>query len=308
MANNKTKPPKSRAVGRGALPRGLTNTHSLPDTEVTCTPEGAAPLRTAKNQQTFDEFQLTPKERRFCDEYLTDMRARDAALRTGYAQSSATVQADRMLKNPYCAAYIRMRQAQTSERTGITVDKLVADLVEMANVDVNELVEFRRGACRYCYGANHQYQYTQNEWLRLTREHEAKQRDSNVVPLKTKRKPPAIDGPDPLGGIGFNPNLPAHPACPECHGDGAGRAVFKDSAKASPAARRLYQGVKETQHGIETKLLSQLDIRKMIGDHLGAWAPQKVEMHHSGAITQKHEGEVTLSPSEAYQAMLRGGA
>lgn len=292
---------KSAAVGRAAPVKGMSNTHSLPEVEVTCTPEGSTPpreYRTGARVQV-DEFQLTARERRFADEYLIDLKARPAALRAGYAESSAQVQADRMLKNPYVSAYIRMRQAEASERTGIKQDALLQRLEAMSRADVNELVEFRRGACRHCWGRDHRYQYTPAEYERQRKLFEEKQ---NADPKLAEKEF------DVAGGIGFNPNKPPHPECPECHGEGEGRTIFKDTGRASPEARALYMGMKETQHGLEVKITSPLEAVKLLGDHLGMWAPQKHEHQHKGKVEHAHKGKVDMemSPSEAYMELVRG--
>lgn len=49
---------------------------------------------------------LTPKQRRFCDEYLVDSNATKAAIRVGYAEKSASVQATRLMMLPQVKAYL----------------------------------------------------------------------------------------------------------------------------------------------------------------------------------------------------------
>lgn len=52
------------------------------------------------------EKRLTAKQQRFCDEYLIDLNATQAAIRTGYSEKTAYSQGQRMLKNVEVKAYI----------------------------------------------------------------------------------------------------------------------------------------------------------------------------------------------------------
>ena len=52
---------------------------------------------------------LTAKQQRFCDEYLTDLNATQAAIRAGYSQKTAGVIASENLKKPNIQEYIKKR-------------------------------------------------------------------------------------------------------------------------------------------------------------------------------------------------------
>lgn len=49
---------------------------------------------------------LTVKQQRFCDEYLIDLNATQAAIRSGYSEKTAYSQGQRMLKNVEVKAYL----------------------------------------------------------------------------------------------------------------------------------------------------------------------------------------------------------
>ena len=49
---------------------------------------------------------MNARQRRFCDEYLIDCNATQAAIRAGYSEKSAGRNADRMMKNDEIRAYI----------------------------------------------------------------------------------------------------------------------------------------------------------------------------------------------------------
>lgn len=200
---------------------------------------------------------LTDKQARFCEEYLVDLNATQAALRAGYSLKSAKEIGSQLLGKPLVAARIHELQAQRSQRTEITVDAVLRRWWDMVTADPNELVEFRRSCCRHCYGENFEYHLTQREFDK---------READWAKAKG-RKPTDIF--EPLGGTGFDARKPPNPECPECFGDGVGAAHFKDTRSLSAGARMLYAGVKETKEGIEIKMHSQADALTNVARHLG---------------------------------------
>ena len=59
---------------------------------------------------------LTPKQERFCQEYLIDLNATGAARRAGYSAKTAHVQGPRLLANVAVASRLAQLQAATAER------------------------------------------------------------------------------------------------------------------------------------------------------------------------------------------------
>ena len=55
---------------------------------------------------------LTAKQKRFCDEYLIDLNATQAAIRAGYSKKTAGVIANENLNKPYIKKYIDERMAE----------------------------------------------------------------------------------------------------------------------------------------------------------------------------------------------------
>ena len=68
---------------------------------------------------------LNPKQQRFCEEYMIDLNATQAAIRAGYAVKTATEQASRLLTNVNVSREIEKLQALQSRRTGITADRVI---------------------------------------------------------------------------------------------------------------------------------------------------------------------------------------
>lgn len=55
---------------------------------------------------------LTAKQKRFCDEYLIDLNATQAAIRAGYSPKTAAASAARLLRNVKVQEYIAQRMAE----------------------------------------------------------------------------------------------------------------------------------------------------------------------------------------------------
>ena len=76
---------------------------------------------------------LTPKQARFVDEYLIDLNATQAAVRAGYSAKTAKQIGSRLLTNVDIAAAVSNRQAQISERAGLTLESHLDTLNELRN-------------------------------------------------------------------------------------------------------------------------------------------------------------------------------
>lgn len=71
---------------------------------------------------------MNPRQIIFVEEYLIDLNATQAAIRAGYAERSATVTASKLLTKANIQAAIQIAQLARSERTQITVDKVLEDI------------------------------------------------------------------------------------------------------------------------------------------------------------------------------------
>jgi phage terminase small subunit len=69
---------------------------------------------------------MTPRRRRFVEEYLVDLNARAAARRTGFSETSGGCK--RLMKDPDVLAAIAAAMAERSRRTRITADAVLAEL------------------------------------------------------------------------------------------------------------------------------------------------------------------------------------
>lgn len=215
-------------------------------------------VRTAQKEQSanvlMDDDGLTAQQRLFVAEYLKDGNATQAAIRAGYSKKSAEQIGYQLLQKTSVAQAIAQQQKASIERTIGGADEVLAQMWQLATFDANQLSQYRRGACRYCWGFGHQYQWrdmVEFEEKRL----EATERD--------KRKP--VD----VGGYGYDHTREPNPGCPRCNGDGIGQPYFADTRKLSPVAALAYSGVKLGKNGVEITSISRERMFEAVMKRLG---------------------------------------
>lgn len=217
---------------------------------------------------------MSPKQIRFAAEYAVDCNATKAAERAGYSQRTANEQGARLLANVSVQALIADHQAKLAKDAQIDAVKVLKQLQDIATCDPNEIVQTRREACRYCWGKDHRFQFTQAEFESYIESHRRKCEESE----REGKDAPAFD---PKGGDGFNPKREPCRECPECFGDGKLSVYIADTRTLSKAAKRLYAGVKQTRDGIEIKLNDQVNALINIAKHLGMYT-EKVDVTSGG--------------------------
>lgn len=215
-------------------------------------------VRTAQKEQSAEELVdddgLTAQQRRFVAEYLKDGNATQAAIRAGYSKKSAEQIGYQLLQKTSVAQAIAQQQKASIARTLGGADEVLAQMWQLATFDANQLSQYRRGACRYCWGFGHQYQWrdmVEFEEKRL----EATERD--------KREP--VD----VGGYGYDHTREPNPGCPRCNGDGIGQPYFPDTRKLPPVSRLAYSGVKVGKNGVEITAISRERMFEAVMKRLG---------------------------------------
>jgi len=123
----------------------------------------------------------------------------------------------------------------------------------MATADPNELMRYTRVNCRFCWGIDHNYQWTVGEFKRAIQH----AHDTNAPEPKCE------------GGLDFDRLKAPNPDCPECRGEGVGYTYIADTTRVSDQAKLLYAGIKESQHGIEIKMNDQVAALIKAGQHIG---------------------------------------
>lgn len=85
---------------------------------------------------------MTPNQQRFIQEYLVDLNATQAAIRSGYSPHRAHVQASVLLANRKIAEAIALEQQARAVRTGITADRTLQELAILGFSDLTDFVEW----------------------------------------------------------------------------------------------------------------------------------------------------------------------
>ena len=78
------------------------------------------------------EFRISNQERVFCEEYVVDFNATQAAKRAGYSRKSAYSIGSEKRKQPEIEKYICYLMARRSLKTGITADRVLEELAAIA--------------------------------------------------------------------------------------------------------------------------------------------------------------------------------
>lgn len=84
---------------------------------------------------------LNEKQKRFCEEYLIDLNATQAAIRAGYSVKTAAEQSSRLLTNVNIQNEISTKMAERSKRTGVNQDRIVQELARLAFCNLTDVVD-----------------------------------------------------------------------------------------------------------------------------------------------------------------------
>ncbi|MGY6029850.1 terminase small subunit [Phytobacter sp. AG2a] len=246
-------------------------------------------VRTAQKEKSAEELadaKLSPKVKRFIAEYLKDQNATAAAERAGYSDPNYGRQ---LLTNPNVAQAIAQQQKASIERTLGSADEVLEQMWRLATFDANHLSQYRRGACRYCWGFGHQYQW------RDAVEHEERRLEA----VERKRREP-----EDVGGYGYDHNREPNPECPRCNGDGIGQPYFSDTRKLAPDAALAYSGVKLGKNGVEITAISRERMYEAVMKRLGladsefAQRLQQIEIERRQLEVEKLRKELAADPED----------
>lgn len=83
---------------------------------------------------------MTAKQQRFCDEYLIDLNATQAAIRAGYSKKTAKVIAAENLTKPDIKEYIEKRMAEKEKSLIADQDEVMKYLTSVMRRELNESV------------------------------------------------------------------------------------------------------------------------------------------------------------------------
>ena len=89
---------------------------------------------------------LTPKQIRFCKEYLVTLNATTAAINAGYSKATAGVIGYENLKKPHIAAFVKACQERLAQETEVKAEWVVRRLKEneKASRDQGDIAQSNR--------------------------------------------------------------------------------------------------------------------------------------------------------------------
>ena len=184
-------------------------------------------------------------------------------------------------------------QAEAAKPLGVDREWLLRWHFHRMTYNPAEITAWAVGACHFCYGDGHQYQWRAPEFMR-----ELALAEASKEPL-----------PDIAGGFGYDIRRPPHADCPNCNGQGNGRPDLKDTSSLSPSARAAFDGLKVTKDGVEIKMADKADAAKQFAKLSGLDVIQVRSF--TDAIPSGEELErLRRDPNAAaaaYKAIVAGG-
>lgn len=195
-----------------------------------------------------DEFGISDQQAKFAMLVAQGKKPTEAYRLAGYEGQGATANsnASRMLRNARVFRAISYFRNQYQKRYTADLDLLVSQLMAIVLADPNQLAQFRRVNCRYCWGENHLYQWR------------------DIAEFDKAAAQASRDGkPEPeYGGLGFVDNAIPNPDCPKCCGEGTGQLYMADTTLLDGDARQLYAGAKFGKFGVEILLEDKAAARR----------------------------------------------
>lgn len=184
-------------------------------------------------QQLSDEkpHVLSPKEERFCQEYLVDLNATQAAIRAGYTGDTIRQTAHKLLTKGYIQRRVQVLKDERSQRTKITADMV---LQELAHIGFARVTDFVKVEVR---------------------------KEEIIVPKKKKYKgEKEVDEDDDI-----------EEALPEIVETSYKIVDVFETDTINQDKIRALASIKQGKNGIEVKIHDKTKALELIGRHLGMW-------------------------------------
>lgn len=251
---------------------------------------------------------LTAIQAAFVEHYLRYRNATQAYKHASgkgnaIAYHTASQEGGKLLRDERVQAAIRAGAKEAFKGTAASVGWLLQRFLDVATADPRELIGLKVGACRYCHGDDHGYQWREREYLEALQEAEWQVR---LAPPSLRAE---VKFPDIAGGFGFNATKPPHADCPQCHGEGVERFVPRDTDNLSDQALLLFGGVKvKPNGGYEIIIADRQKALENVGRIMGAFTDK---VQHSGAIgalvaVDDLRKADPVAAAKAYREMIAG--
>ena len=216
----------------------------------------------------------------------------DAYLRAGYAASGGTSAAAKIAGMPDVQARKAELQGEIAAVTVWDRARVIQDAAEILAADHNDLTETTRVPCRFCWGLA-----GQSQW-RSPREFQAAKTE---WAMKSERQQKLIPEPDDSGGYGYTTRRQPNSECIECDGYGILHVMIHASR-----GKRLFAGVRQTQHGIEILTESKQAAIERIAKAIGAGGDAIDANAFVQALTDIIKGSASKLPLNREGTLLAG--
>lgn len=84
---------------------------------------------------------LTPKQEKFCQEYLIDLNATQAAIRAGYRENTAKSVGSENLTKPDIQTRLKVLMDARAKRTEVTADRVLKEYARIAFFDIRKIYD-----------------------------------------------------------------------------------------------------------------------------------------------------------------------
>lgn len=201
---------------------------------------------------------------KFIRQYLIHSNASRAYREAGYEDGPSVHQnASRLLSSDYVQSRLASAKADALAKLDVKVADVLAMQRDIAFTDRAEITSYVIGACRYCWGIDHRFQWrTHREFADAVETYMGKGEAYHANHT----------APDDEGGYGYKHSAAPNPDCPECEGEGVERVKFKDTRLMTEAERRIFAGVETTQHGIRYRFEDRGKAIESLAQHLQFYA------------------------------------
>lgn len=236
---------------------------------------------------------LSVRQAAFVREYLLSGNQSEAYAKAGYNPKNAHANATRLMANDGIAAAITKGRARIEKKLEAEFDLRLTDiltkLAHQVTVDRTRLTGHRTGACRYCYGDQHRYQWrTPREFSEAVEMHM----------LKGDAYAANHPAPEMEGGYGYKLTAKPNPDCPECDGRGISYTDFADVDTMTDAERTVFEGVRLTRDGMQYVLADRTKALEALGRHLGLADKAANETAKQGAEALAKVLSVVIVPAK----------
>lgn len=216
------------------------------------------------NATTLENW-LNPRQIAFARYYAEIGNATKAAEFAGYSAKGAAKQGHLLSRLSIVQRLVGLYREERMKAIGLDRNTLLGRWADIAMSDPTEVVRLARGCCRYCYGADGEYQWrSPREFRQAVLAFEAKDETWRAIHLHER--------PDDIGGFGFDPFEKPRAGCLECAGRGV---VFLDipaTDEMPPEVRARVVSATQDSKGISVKLMGPEKALEQLAKLLGYYA------------------------------------